>query len=292
MASRPYRGILLENVNGGETGVAVKYIPKTDIEFPSAPDAHLLAVKPSHPVDLSEGYPFRNKSFGFRFCQFWFRIFLHLIVLPVVRIRYCLKVEGRVDRSVLKNGFVTVCNHVCLWDLLIVHCGFPMRHCEFPIWRNNMQAGLKNAYRFMGAIPVPDYQKDGRAATVRFRNALQDVLEEKRWLHVYPEGSAWYYYVPIRPFKKTAFTLAKQYHVPVIPLTISFREPKGIYRWFKKDPCATLHIGSPEYPREDLNKTEAAEELSARCRLAMIRMMGMENEAENDRIASTYRYKR
>ena len=99
LASRPCRGILLENVNGGETGVAVKYIPKTDIEFPSAPDAHLLAVKPSHPVDLSEGYPFRNKSFGFRFCQFWFRIFLHLIVLPVVRIRYCLKVEGRVDRS-------------------------------------------------------------------------------------------------------------------------------------------------------------------------------------------------
>lgn len=268
------------------------YIPDLGYEYPDRHDAHMLVVEKKNTVDLSGDYPFRDTSFGFRLRRFWFRLFFHCIVLPVCRIRYALKVEGKIDPKIAKNGLITICNHVFLWDMLVVHCARPFRDLEYPIWRNNMFAGLKNCYRNCGGIPVPDYQKDGREAVVRFHHALEDVLKEKKWLHVYPEGSAWYYYVPIREFKKTTFTLAWQYDVPVVPMGISFREPKGIYKLFKKEPCATLHIGAPEYPDRTLNKSEGAQELSDRCRLAMMRLVGIESEEQNRELMEQYRYKR
>lgn len=268
------------------------YLPDLGYTYPKQHDTHMLVVEEKNPVDLSGEYPFRDRSFGFRLRQFWFRLFFHAIVLPVCRIRYALRVEGKIDPEVAKNGLVTVCNHVCMWDMLIVHCARPFRNLEYPIWRKNMFAGMKNCYRNCGAIPVPDYQKDGREATVRFHRALEEVLKEKKWLHVYPEGSLWYYYVPIRDFKKTAFSLAWQHDVPVVPLCISFREPKGIYKWFKKDPCATLHIGAPEYPDRSLNKTEAAQDLMERCRTSMMHLIGIESEEENRGLMERYSYER
>ena len=266
------------------------YCPQLGYVYPRAQDAHMLQVAPDCPVDLSGDYPFLDRSKSFRCKQFWMRVLFHGFAKPLCRIRYALKVEGKLPKALRHKPFVTVCNHVAYWDFIILSCGFPFRNCAYPIWRTNMQNKSNFLYRAVGAIPVPNVQKDGRHAVRRFHDALDTVLNEGRWLHVYPEASMWYYYTPICPFKKTAFALAVEHQVPVVPLTISFRPPKGLYRLFKKDPCCTLHIGAPEYPDPTLGRTDAAEDLSERCRLDMMHMAGIRDAAHNEALMQQYQY--
>ena len=126
-----------------------------------------------------------------------------------------------------------------------------------------------------GGIPIPT---DSMKAMVKFSRAMDEVLESGKWLHVYPEGSLWFYYPDIRPLKKAVFQYAVKYQKPLIPITMSFRPRKGIMKLLGRKPLVDLHIGEPLYADTTLSKREAERKLHAETYRIMQVMNGINPE--------------
>ena len=84
------------------------YIPPIvyTYKYPKVQNEHMMKVVEKYHPELDENYTYRDKSFGWQFRHFWLNVFLNTIVLPVVVIRYAVKVEGREtlrqNRKILK----------------------------------------------------------------------------------------------------------------------------------------------------------------------------------------------
>lgn len=267
------------------------YIPPSDYIYPKAVDDHMIKVKMKYHDVFDEHYPYIDKSFAFRFKRFWFRIVFNLIAFPIASLRFGLKVEGRKRlrqyRKILNEGFVTVSNHVLYWDFIVLQAALFPRKAFTPTWIVNMSAPMRTMYRYSGVVPIPKTN----IAKVKFAEAMHSVIKEKKWLHVYAEASMWFYYVPIRPFKKGAFIFAYDNKVPILPMVFTYRKPSGIYKWFKdKEPLVTLRIGELQYPDYSLDKAFAVEELKERCRTIVMKMAGINSEEENRALMQLYKY--
>jgi hypothetical protein len=140
-------------------------------------------------------------------------------------------------------------------------------------------------FRLIGGIPVPKSMR----AMMKFDKAIDDVLSNKKWLHVYPEASSWNYYAALRSFKKGTFNLAYKHNVPIIPFAITFRERKGLYKLFwKSEPLVTLHIGKPIFSDITLPKQDGINKLKTETRNSMLSLMGIGSEEENKFITQKY----
>ena len=97
--------------------------------------------------------------------------------------------------------------------------------------------------------------------------------DEKKFVGIYPEAALWPYYTKIRKFKPGAFHFAVKDDVPIIPVVINFRAPRGIQKWFNmKVRYVTVHIGKPIYANKDLPFNESVAELMERSHNIMVRM--------------------
>ena len=217
---------------------------------------------------MDEKYYNSLKKITFKIGQFFFRLLFIFIAYPCVRIRYHLKVEGRENikkhkKELKKNGFITVSNHVFLWDYVALCSAIRMGVPNVPAWGKIVTSKFGKIFSLAGVIPIPEE----RFAFMKFLKFVEDVFKENKWVHIYPETGLWYYYVPIRPFKKGAAVFAYKYDKPVIPVGYSFRERRGISRLFnKKDPFVTVHIGEPIYPDKTLKRRDAIEKLNVQMR--------------------------
>ena len=91
--------------------------PKTDkFPYPENTDEHYLKIKKNNGLDFNSDYPYFDKSKDFRFKQSLIRFLLVLIVFPISRIYIGLKIKGKKNvkknKELLKNGAISVCNHV------------------------------------------------------------------------------------------------------------------------------------------------------------------------------------
>ena len=71
----------------------------------------------------------------------------------------------------------------------------------------------------------------------------------------------WFYYPDIRPLKPAVFNFAVRHNKPVIPLTFTFRERKGLWKLIGKKPLVDLHIGDPLLPDTSLSIKEATDKM-------------------------------
>ena len=85
----------------------------------------------------------------------------------------------------------------------------------------------------------------------------------------------WFFYPDIRPLKKAVFGYAVKYDKPLIPISMSFRERKGLRKIFGKGPFVDLHIAEPIYADKSLPPREAACELRKRAYDIMQNMNGI-----------------
>ena len=175
-----------------------------------------------------------------------------------------MKIYGRENykkhKKEFKNGAITISNHVFLWDYLAVEKALRPHMMYFPAWKTNLEGSNGPLIRWAGGIPIPT---DSKRCMVKFKQAMEEVLESGKWLHVFPEGSMWYFYPDVRPFKKAVFKYAVRYDKPIIPVSISFRPRKGLLKLFSNKPCADVHIGEPLYADKTLPRGEAEEKLRA-----------------------------
>lgn len=239
-----------------------QYRPNLGYNYPERSDEHMLVVPHLVDTHYDENYRYYNKSFLYKLGRGCLWLLLLIVVFPVCRIAHGLRIYGkkniRRNRKLLKNGAVTICNHVFMWDYIcVMRAIFP--HLEYMIaWKTNFEGPNRNFIKWVGGIPVPT---DSIRSMASFSKAIDAVLDDGRWLHCYPEGSMWYYYPDIRPFKKGVFKYAVKHNKPVIPIGLSFRPRRGLFKLFGKTPCVDMHIGEPIMPDSSLPYSEGTEKL-------------------------------
>lgn len=240
------------------------YRHNLNYQYPDRPDEHMLKVKHVRDVKLDENYPYLQKGWWWNFKRAVFWVLVTFIVFPLMRLTHGLKIYGKGNykkhKKAFKNGAITISNHVFMWDYLCVLKAVRPHLTYYPAWKTNLEGPNGPLVRLSGGIPIPT---DNKRGMVKFKQAIEEVLESGKWLHFFPEGSLWFFYPDIRPLKKAVFRFAVRYDKPIIPISMSFRPRKGLLKLFGKKPAVDLHIGEPLFADKTLPRGEAEEKLRA-----------------------------
>ena len=235
-----------------------------DLQYPERSDEHMITVKHLRDTNFDENYQYLPKGFWHKVSRGLLWICLQLVGFPAATIRHGLKIYGRENlkkyKKELKNGAITIANHVFMWDYLCVLKAIRPHLQYHPGWKTNFEGPNAGFIRWVGGIPIPT---DNRKAMGKFQQAIGEVLQNDQWLHFFPEGSLWFYYPDIRPLKKAVFKYAVRYDKPIIPITLSFRPRTGIYKLFGKTPLVDLHVGEPIFPDKTLPMKDAIDKMHA-----------------------------
>ena len=260
------------------------YIPDTGIVYPTDdPYRRLVHVEVEDSskgkYQFDENYPYLDKSLIYKLSDIagfflkWFLAALHN------RCHFGFQVEGRENlrkhKEQLRDGAMCVCNHVYLFDALGVNAACQLfRQVRIPMYAKHFNGSGSWILRHAGGIPIPET----REGIHKFNEAFDEFARRKMWFIIFPEAVRWNYYVPIRPFRRGAFSMAYKYNRPVIPLVYTFRERKGLYRLFgkKSDPCMTLHIGEPIWYDKSANRKAELDRVCREVHHEMERMAGIE----------------
>jgi 1-acyl-sn-glycerol-3-phosphate acyltransferase len=157
-------------------------------------------------------------------------------------------------------------DYLCVLKAIRPHISY------FPAWKRKFESGFQPFMRILGGMPIPEGDLRSMLA---FKRDMDEVVSSGRWLHVFAEGSLWYFYPDIRPLKPAAFTYAAKYNKPLIPISMSFRPRRGFGRIFGKGPFVDLHIAEPLYPDQTVPMRDAAEKLRADTYRIMQEMNGI-----------------
>lgn len=255
----------------------IMFDPRTNrYPYPEITDRHYLKIRKDRGIVFDSSYPYIDRSKWFRFRQNVVRLLLNVIVFPATAIRLGLKIEGRENikkyKDVLNNGVISVSNHVHMWDYLAVMKAIRPHRPNLLVWDRNINGENGTLIRMVGGIPIPE---NDVAAQKAFLKSISGLLNDHGWLHIYPEGSMWEYYQPVRPFKRGASLIAVLNDRPVIPLAFSYREPGWIRKHvFRQIALLTLHIGEPLYPDRTLKPKEREKDLTIRANRAVCTLAG------------------
>ncbi|MCL2270459.1 MAG: 1-acyl-sn-glycerol-3-phosphate acyltransferase [Treponema sp.] len=262
------------------------YVPDLGVVYPTKLDQHPDDLKITHTVTVDSHYPFLDKSFKFKFIRGIMYLGIFTLVFPLGHLRFGIKIEGRnilrKYRELLKDGAMTVSNHVHRWDYLFVLEAVRYRTMFFPAWKENLNTPDEVFIRHVGGIPIPN---DIRAIGGFYR-AFDEIRAMKKWIHAYPEQGLFYYFQPIRPFKKGVFTMAHRYNLPIVPMAFSYRKavfPFTLVNLFRslignqQLPMITLRIGEPLRLNPALPRKEAILKIRRECHEAVVRLAGIED---------------
>lgn len=255
--------------------------PRAPLPYPENTDGHYLEIQHNDGTVFDKDYPYVDTSKTFMRKRRLVRIGLRTLVFPWSYVRMGLRIKGkkniRKNKALLKQGALSVSNHVNMWDYIATMNAVRPFKPYVLVLKDNISDDSGPLVRLVGGIPIPenDYQ-----ATLAYIEDIKDLLEGGGWLHIYPEGSMWEYYRPIRPFKKGVAHLARMVHKPVVPLAFSYRKPSWIRKkLFKQKACFTLTIGKPIFLDESIESPgEQEEDLLRRLHDAVAALAGLSEE--------------
>ena len=254
--------------------------PKTKkFPYPTDTASHYITIKKDNKAVFDKDYPYVDTSFSMRFRQALVRILLYLIVFPVARVRLGLRIHGRKNlkkhKEILKNGVVSISNHVHFWDYIAVMRALVPKKTNILVWDRNVRGENGPLMRLVGGIPVPEGDIH---ASIAMMKSVGKMLDQGGWLHVYSEGSMWEYYRPIRPFKNGAAYLACKYDKPIVPLAFTYRKPGFIRKKiFHQIALFDIHIGEPIFADKTLPKDERVNDLLIRSHEAVCKLAGFKD---------------
>ena len=211
------------------------------------------------------------------FFRFFTFLFYEIIALPLLlanaKIVFGLSLKGRRNLRALKGkGAVLVCNHVHTLDCTFVALLSAPRKVIFtataPIFERRVIGPLVH---ILGAIPVPTPD----SPSILFRRFIRETaraVRSGRILCIYPEGELIPYCSDLREFRNGAFLIASMVSAPVVPIMLTYRERKGLWRLLKRRPCLTVTAGEPLWPIFEGALRDSAENLCIRTKSVMEKM--------------------
>ena len=135
------------------------YRHNLDYQYPERFDAHMITVKHLRDVTVDEHYPYLQKSFWFKCQRVFYWMILHGVIFWLLRITHGLHIYGKENlkkhKATLKNGAITISNHVFKWDFLCTLKAIRPRLTYFPAWKNNLEGPDGPLIRVSGGIPIP-----------------------------------------------------------------------------------------------------------------------------------------
>ena len=271
------------------------YIPQMNYVYPDKPDEHMVPVKVVRDLVVDQHYPYLDKSFRYKFLRTLAYLVVFTIVYPAFILLFGYKIEGRKIlrkyRKLLKNGAMTVANHIHRWDFLFTLTAIRYRTMYLPVWKENLKSADAGVIRLIGGVPVPDDIHSMKCFNLAFDEIC---IKKKKWIHAFPESAMFWYYYPIRPFKKGVFTMAYRYKLPILPIAYSYRKPRFPFTLInavrsmlghQKVPMITARIGEPLLFDETLSRKDAVQKMRKDCHDAIIRLAGVRDNpypAEGD----------
>ncbi len=186
-------------------------------------------------------------------------LLLYVIAIPIINVmnwfRFGIRVHGRRHLRGIKTGYILYGNHTHHFDAFIPQAIIARPRKTYIIAHPDAVSipFVKYLTKGLGAWPLPDTVK----GSMRFLDAIECALKQKRVIAVYPEAHIWPYCTTIRPFKATSFQYASRNQVPAVPMVTTYRRPKGFFKHYRK-PLMDIHIGAPIYPLPSLSVKENA----------------------------------
>ena len=219
---------------------------------------------------LPDDYEFLNKGFGAGLRRF---IFYYCLVRPLVfvynglikRVKY---VGKKKLKGYKKSGAFMYGNHTSM----IIDAFNPSR-IAFPrpadVIVNADAVSIKGIgwlVKAVGGIPIPE----GFHAMARFNAALNEAVNKRHWIAIYPEAHIWHYYTGIRPFTQVSFSYPVKFGTPVFSYTMVYKKRKRL-----RHPKRIVYIDGPFFPDNSLPAKQAAKKLrdevySAMCERAKL----------------------
>lgn len=177
-----------------------------------------------------------------------------VIIIPLLTLMstfvFGLKQEGKRKIQMLSKqhrGFVLTCNHVHPMDCTWLGVLTTPRKLVMTSMEGNFQIPVVGPFiRFFDCVPISTTVTGLRHFMTEMTNAVQN----GRVIGVYPEGSIELYCDHLRKFSDGAFAIAVNANAPVLPVVITPRERKGLWRLLKRGACITLTVGDPVYPKD------------------------------------------
>ncbi|MDO4283139.1 MAG: lysophospholipid acyltransferase family protein [Clostridia bacterium] len=207
--------------------------------------------KRSKHITVGKDYNFIPKNIFFKIASFLLYCIAYPILFLYDKLVFGLKIKGRKNLRKIKGAKITISNHINILDVSFVSLANFPNPLYFPTIKSNLEIPFVSILvKLLRGLPIPNTFEGKRA----FYNVIEDLLKRNKSIHFYPEGSLIPYHDKIRKFKDGAFDFACSYHVPVIPIVYTYREPKGIFKYIKKKKCITLNVLEAVYPEKDDKK--------------------------------------
>lgn len=217
-------------------------------------DSHILHYWQPCKFEIDEDFEFVNNSFLFN----TFSNLLYMIAYPILvfitKFFYGFKIEGRENIENITTGKITVSNHVHPLDCTMIGLANVPHKTFYTSLESNFKIPIvRRIIKLLNTVPIPQNIKYTKA----FMDSIDELLQNNKTVHFYPEGSLWPHYDKIRHFKNGAFDFAVRNNVPIVPMVIKFNKPKNINNFIKTRTTIALVIQSPIYPDKLLEKKEA-----------------------------------
>ena len=225
-------------------------------------DEHVLHMWTPLSYDIPRGYDYLMRGWFSTFCHYLVLVTVAILLYPFNTLWYGLKIRGRKNLKSLKGkGFVSVSNHVHPMDCTFVNLAmFPKRLYYMTLASNFKIPVIRWIIRILGALPLTDKISSRK----ELMSAMEEALEYGSAVHIYPEGILRPYYPFLRKCKSGAFHLAYTSGKPLVPMVMTYRKPRGIYR-LKRKPCISLTVLEPIYPDKTAPKSDEVSRLQELC---------------------------
>lgn len=237
-----------------------KYFIEEDIELIQNEDEDIIQMYEPLEFKIDKNYKYIKDGKVFLFFS---NLLYYGVAFPILtilnKILYNLKIEGKENIKNLQTGAISVSNHVLFLDSTMVGLSFGLNKVYYTTREGSFKIPfVRKLINLLRAVPIPSKLEN----KVYFIRELDEAIQKGKIIHFYPEKSLWPYYEKIRKFKNGAFSFAIRNNIPVIPIVITFRNPKGIRKIFKRKKDVTVKILRPiKYIDEKDSKRESIKKL-------------------------------
>ena len=176
------------------------------------------------------------------------------------------QINGIENLSKIETGAIITCNHFNPFDCFTIEKVFRLSGQAkikklHKVIREGNYTNFPGFYGFLfrncDTLPL----SSNKRTMVEFMKAVDEILERKDFILIYPEQSMWWNYRKPRPLKHGAFKIAARNNVPVIPIFITMNNSEIIGNDGFPIQEYTVNISEPIYIDEKLSLKENEEKM-------------------------------